>query len=27
MFFHPDRQPVIYQLEIGKVVEKDDVET
>ena len=26
-FFHPDRPPVIYQVEIGKVVEKDDVET
>ena len=25
MFFHTDRQPVIYQLEIGKVVEKADV--
>ena len=24
-FFHPDRHPVIYQLEIGKVVEKADV--
>ena len=24
-FFHPDRPPVIYQVEIGKVVEKADV--
>jgi len=24
-FFHPDRPSVIYQLEIGKVVEKADV--
>jgi len=23
-FFHPDRPPVIYQVEIGKVVEKAD---
>ncbi|MFL3051324.1 MAG: hypothetical protein ACJZ02_06525 [Candidatus Neomarinimicrobiota bacterium] len=23
-FFHPDRPPVIYQIEIGKVVEKAD---
>jgi len=26
-FFYPDRPPVIYQVEIGKVVEKVDVET
>ena len=25
-FFHPDHPPVTYQVEIGKVVEKDDVE-
>jgi len=25
-FFHPDRPPVIFQVEIGKVVEKADVE-
>ena len=25
-FFHPDRPPVIYQVEIVKVVEKADVE-
>jgi|TARA_Y100000031_G_scaffold32417_1_gene36157 hypothetical protein len=24
-FFYPDRPPVIYQLEIGKVVEKGDL--
>jgi len=23
-FFHPDRSPVIFQVEIGKVVEKAD---
>jgi len=26
-FFHPDRPPVIFKVEIGKVVEKADVET
>jgi len=26
-FFHPDRPPVSYQVEIGKGVEKADVET
>jgi len=26
-FFHPDRPSVTYKVEIGKVVEKADVET
>ena len=25
LFLHPDRPPVIYQVEIGKVVEKADL--
>jgi len=26
-FFHPDRPPVIFHVEVGKIVEKTHVET